>query len=88
MNSTKHLVALTTAVLVSISSPVMAHSGDHSQGVLIWFRHMLTSGDHLLALSGLALLLAVGYAGWNRPRNKLVSKRGSDFRANVELADR
>lgn len=59
MNYIRKLSVFNALVMMLISMPALAHSGDHSHGVMAWLTHLFSSVDHLATLFALALLMTL-----------------------------
>jgi hypothetical protein len=74
-HSTPILLTLATALSVN-SLAANAHEGAHPHHTFEWLAHMMSSGYHLLALAGTALVLAAGSAVYKRlKRSKLEQQK-------------
>lgn len=88
MELTKRFTLLPGSLSVLASMPAMAHSADHNLGIVAWTMHMLSSGNHLLSVMCLAVLLIAACSALRAVYALLISARRLDSCAHGKLLDR
>ena len=63
-------VLLNSVVATLASMPAMAHTGDHSIGLVQGFGHWFSSAEHMLALCVVAIGLAASYWAYRYLRSR------------------